>query len=81
MTVVGPGYLFGDIDLAKDRDFSYSLVSLEKNAEVYILHKEIIWRFLKHNDNAREIFIRSTEEKEQELLKRIANPTQKKPEI
>lgn len=56
--------MFGDIDLVKDRDFSYSLVSMEKSAEVYVLHKEMFWRIFKNNDFAKEIFNQSTEEKE-----------------
>lgn len=59
LAVVGPGYLFGDTDLVRERPYNTSLVSMEKNSEVYLLLKENFWQLFKGNDNARKVMIRT----------------------
>ena len=59
LAVVGPGYLFGDTDLVRDRPYNTSLVSMEKNSEIYLLLKADFWQLFKGNDNARKVMIRT----------------------
>ena len=62
--MVGPGYIFGDIDLYRECNFSHSMVCVEKGSEVYIINRENFQKIFKNNDSANQIFKTFVEEKE-----------------
>lgn len=73
LSILGPGQVFGDIDVILCRKFTTTLKCIENNSEGYIMEREHFLRLFKTNEEAWKIMFKCAQEKEKDIYNRCNN--------